>query len=455
MLKNKYLKKIKFLGIFIVSLFLLTTMINYEVSADVFEYTYEKEFVQILLSKETLDETQLEEIIENTQPKETADLISDEVIEQDSVGESILEETKVDQEDEIPDSDSELIEDEPVEEIFSNPEIEVENQIEKNTESQEETLYTTTPLYIRPYKEAQTNIGVLPKGTAVTGYKDGVWFRFIYQGQEAYIALRWTSTEAPPVKETLYTTTPLYIRPYKGAQTNIGVLPKGTAVTGYKDGVWFRFIYQGQEAYIAARYLKNISDISIYIDPGHGGSDSGAYYYGIREADLNLKVSHMVKDGLVKLGYKVLMPRTSDTYIDYLDRAIDANAKNPDLFVSIHHNAAQNWPNATGIETYYYQYHPNWPPKINQEMHNDPNRIQKSASLATDIQNALINATGAVNRGVQRNTFLVLRETKMPAALVELGFMSNYSELQKLLNSSYQRVMANAIVKGIHNQFIK
>jgi|GEM_PF-3160032 len=193
----------------------------------------------------------------------------------------------------------------------------------------------------------------------------------------------------------------------------------------------------------------------IYLDPGHGGSDPGANYYGIREADLNLKVSHMVKDGLVKLGYKVLMSRTSDTYIDYLDRAIDANAKNPDLFVSIHHNAAPNWPNATGIETYYYQYHPNWPPKINQEMHNDPSRIQKSASLATDIQNALINATGAVNRGVQRNTFLVLRETKMPAALIELGFMSNYSELQKLLNRSYQRVLANAIVKGIHNQFIE
>jgi len=193
----------------------------------------------------------------------------------------------------------------------------------------------------------------------------------------------------------------------------------------------------------------------VYLDPGHGGRDSGAYYGGIREETLNLKISNLIKAGMEKLGYEVIMSRTKDIYIDLLERARDANNKNPDIFVSVHNNAMPNNSSVNGIMTYYYKYYPEWQPVINPEMHNDPTRIEQSRQLADAIQKSLILATGARDLGLRRNTFAVLRETKMPAVLLELGFMSNPTELSKLNTTSYQTILANAVVKGIHNHFTK
>ena len=191
----------------------------------------------------------------------------------------------------------------------------------------------------------------------------------------------------------------------------------------------------------------------VYLDPGHGGRDSGAYYGGIREETLNLKISNLIKAGMEELGYEVIMSRTKDIYIDLLERARDANNKDPDIFVSVHNNAMPNDSRVNGIMTYYYKYYPEWQPVINPEMHNDPNRIEQSRQLADAIQKSLIAATGARDLGLRRNTFAVLRETKMPAVLLELGFMSNPTELSKLNTTSYQTTLANAVVKGIHNHF--
>ena len=191
----------------------------------------------------------------------------------------------------------------------------------------------------------------------------------------------------------------------------------------------------------------------VYLDPGHGGRDSGAYYGGIREETLNLKISNLIKAGMEELGYEVIMSRTKDIYIDLLERARDANNKDPDIFVSVHNNAMPNDSRVNGIMTYYYKYYPEWQPVINPEMHNDPTRIEQSRQLADAIQKSLIAATGARDLGLRRNTFAVLRETKMPAVLLELGFMSNPTELSKLNTTSYQTTLANAVVKGIHNHF--
>ena len=86
-------------------------------------------------------------------------------------------------------------------------------------------------------------------------------------------------------------------------------------------------------------------------------------------------------------------------------------------------------------------------------MHNDPIRLEKSRLLSESIQSSLISNTGAVNMGVDRNTFAVLRETAVPATLVELGFMTNYNEFLKITNSNYQKKLANGIVNGIHQYF--
>lgn len=76
-----------------------------------------------------------------------------------------------------------------------------------------------------------------------------------------------------------------------------------------------------------------------------------------------------------------------------------------DIFVSIHHNAMPMNATVTGIETYYYEYDSDYPPIINEDMHNDPTRILESADLASAIQGSLVENTGAIDRGVRRNTF--------------------------------------------------
>ncbi|MGQ7688630.1 GBS Bsp-like repeat-containing protein [Streptococcus suis] len=194
---------------------------------------------------------------------------------------------------------------------------------------------------------------------------------------------------------------------------------------------------------------------TVYIDPGHGGIDSGASYGGVYEKNLALSVANKLKANLIQLGYQVLVTRTADYNVDFkTERSKMANQSNADLFISIHFNATGlASSNATGIETYWYQYDPEYQPKINAAMHNDPTRLAESEILANQVQASLISGTGAVNRGVRRETFAVLRETAIPAILVELGFMDNPSDLQKIKQDSYQTKLANALAQGIDNWY--
>ncbi|HFU4397823.1 TPA: GBS Bsp-like repeat-containing protein, partial [Streptococcus suis] len=201
--------------------------------------------------------------------------------------------------------------------------------------------------------------------------------------------------------------------------------------------------------------LPSARSYTIYIDPGHGGVDSGASYGGVYEKNLALSVANKLKENLIQLGYQVLMTRTADYNVDFkTERSKMANQSNADLFISIHFNATGlASSNATGIETYWYQYDPEYQPKINAAMHNDPTRLAESEILANQVQASLISGTGAVNRGVRRETFAVLRETAIPAILVELGFMDNPSDLQKIKEDSYQTKLANALAQGIDNWY--
>lgn len=191
----------------------------------------------------------------------------------------------------------------------------------------------------------------------------------------------------------------------------------------------------------------------IYLDAGHGGSESGASYYGAQEKNLNLSVAKKVQSRLEKLGHKVIMSRKTDKRITLIDRAKEANKSGADIFVSVHHNAMPRNSSVKGIETYYYEYNSKYQPQINKDLHNDPRRLKESAELASEIHKALINNTGATNRGIKRNTFAVLRETKMPAVLLELGYMSSPVEIAKLKTNSYQNKLADAVANGVHRYF--
>lgn len=202
---------------------------------------------------------------------------------------------------------------------------------------------------------------------------------------------------------------------------------------------------------------------TIFIDPGHGGTDSGATGTlngkTIYEKKLNLDVSLKLRNLLEIQGYKVLMSRESDTTVAALDRSRMANSAHADIFLSIHHNAMPKtyprYSRVNGIESFYYEYNPNYPSKLIPESHDNPIKLAKGYDLAHQIQKGLLSETGARHRRVDDAAFLVIKEVKMPAALTELGFLTNQSELAKVVKKSYQNDLARGIFKGINKYYKK
>jgi len=187
---------------------------------------------------------------------------------------------------------------------------------------------------------------------------------------------------------------------------------------------------------------------AIFLDPGHGGSDSGAVANGVREKDLTLSVYNKVSSRLASLGYSVLTSRNTDKDVGLVSRADQANKSNADMFLSIHFNAGGRGA-SYGIETYYYKPEAGYTPAINKENHNNPERLEKSRKLANKVQQNLLYKTGAYDRGVKRASFAVLRETSIPSILVELGFIDNQEEVSKIKTNEYQEKLADGIVDGI------
>jgi len=169
----------------------------------------------------------------------------------------------------------------------------------------------------------------------------------------------------------------------------------------------------------------------VVIDPGHGGSASGAYYEDVMEKDLTLPMAQMLEEILTQKGYYVVMTRSDDRYLTLTERCEIANAVGADVFVSIHCNAAGNAPNFQGLYTYY---------STNSE---------RGRRLAQIVQTATVKSTGAIDRGIANAEYTVLQKTDMPAVLVETGFMSSHEELLKLTDSAYQRKIAQGIANGV------
>lgn len=189
----------------------------------------------------------------------------------------------------------------------------------------------------------------------------------------------------------------------------------------------------------------------VMLDAGHGGWESGATSNGASEEDMNLNLAQKLTGELNNRGYEVINTREGDTTVSLGDRSTEANASNADIFISLHHNALNG--DAEGIETFYYEYTVGYEPSQNSEEHNDGQRLANSAYLAELIQAELIAGTDTVDRGVKTDTFSVLRETDVPAVLVEFGFIDNDSERAQLLNAEYQDIMVNAVANAVETYF--
>ncbi|MGT2906385.1 GBS Bsp-like repeat-containing protein [Streptococcus dentiloxodontae] len=214
---------------------------------------------------------------------------------------------------------------------------------------------------------------------------------------------------------------------------------------GYNLG---QYSLQAKKSGSASQGNYDVFNKVIYLDAGHGGSDPGASYYGLQEKNLSLAMQNRLKSKLEAAGYTVITTRTSDAYVDLLERSRKANASESDIFISLHFNASSSSA-AYGIETYYYQYYSEYQPSINGTYHNNATRLDMSSTLASAIQSNVVSVTGGKNNGVKRNTFAVLRETTAPAVLLELGYLSNATEANNISNAAYQEKLANGIVAGI------
>lgn len=190
----------------------------------------------------------------------------------------------------------------------------------------------------------------------------------------------------------------------------------------------------------------------VMIDPGHGGSDSGAVANGTTEKAVNLIMSKKLRDELKRRGYEVRMMRENDKDISLVDRGRITNNSDADIFISVHQNAHPRH-NAQGIETFYYKSHPNWQPKINKKYHSNGQRIANSKHLSDLIQRNLLRETGAVDRKVQSKTFAVLRETARPAVLVEAGFLDHPVEGKRIQRPEYHDKVVKAVADAVDEYF--
>ena len=221
------------------------------------------------------------------------------------------------------------------------------------------------------------------------------------------------------------------------------------------NGVWIREIKENTVSNELPFATSNYQKV-IFLDPGHGGKDPGAQYLGLKEKDLNLQVSQQLKTKLESLGYKVIMSRSTDIFVDFVtERSKMSNETNADMFISIHFNATGHGLDSgeDGIQTYIYQPTGNIPSVINKKWHDNPTRLKYSYKLGSYIHQSVLATTQAKDAGLLAKSFAVLRETNKPAVLLELGYMDDSKESQKIRTKEYQQKLVDGITQGIQQYY--
>ncbi len=267
----------------------------------------------------------------------------------------------------------------------------------------------------------------------------------------------------------------------------VGTIPRGTTDTLYID---FGPNLQGAAATPMADGVTAVAPLplpaadplavaqaperryTVVIDAGHGGHDPGAVSSWAREKEIVLDVTLRLKALLEAEGVLVIVTRGNDTFLTLQERSTFATTDR-NVFVSIHANAADSSA-AHGIETWVFG-RPLDPALIDRAIDENGGgdvgaaRTEEAARIASDIagdilretqlnyslaladlvQGRLIDATGANDRGVRQNLFYVIRNSRIPAILVELGFVSNPDEGRRLAEARYRGDLADALADGI------
>ncbi len=168
----------------------------------------------------------------------------------------------------------------------------------------------------------------------------------------------------------------------------------------------------------------------VMIDPGHGGRDPGAVGRNrLFEKDINMSIAQRLQQTLQRRGYNAALTRTRDVELDLQPRVDIAERANASVFVSIHANAISlNRPDVNGLETYYHS---------------------SGRGLARSIHSSVLRNTDLRDRGVRQARFYVLRNTSMPAVLVETGFVTGREDAERFQSTAAREQIADAIAEGI------
>ncbi len=183
---------------------------------------------------------------------------------------------------------------------------------------------------------------------------------------------------------------------------------------------------------------KKPEEVLIVIDPGHGGEDWGTYYGDIYEKKVNLDVSLRLGKLLQNAGIKVIYTREKDDFVDLRKRSDIANELKAALFISIHHNQMPDNPGYKGTETLYCT------------SSNTSPDVMNGKKFAQIIQDELVESLKTVDNGIiYRPNLSVLRHTKMPAVIAEIGYISNKTDRANIGLPAFRQKAADALFKAI------
>ena len=315
--------------------------------------------------------------------------------------------------------------------------------------------------------------------------------RFVPTVSETGFQVSWPGARiVAPFAERRYDDPLISAIRFAGNTASIEFKEKGSTARAYPLASPDRLVIEiGRPA--PARVLSPIAapeaappSLTIVIDPGHGGSETGAVGPGgLEEKDVTLQIGRRVAATLPKaLTCRVLLTRDSDSVISLDDRTSVANRERADLFLSLHANSSRA-PGARGSETYYLSLEAS--DKLSQEIASRENQapaaegtagaaaplarnpdldfilwdlaqtahLKESSELAEAVQEELNALSGTGNRGIKQAPFRVLVGATMPAVLIETAFISNPEEEKKLASPAFQQSIADAVARAVERFF--
>src|SRR6266550_9162389 len=212
------------------------------------------------------------------------------------------------------------------------------------------------------------------------------------------------------------------------------------------------------EPLVRPHRVANVGQIrTVVLDPGHGGHDKGQMSRYGAEKDFALDVARQLRPLLQAKGFRVIMTREGDYFVPLEVRARIANAARDSIFVSIHFNATDRDPSATGFEIFSFtprgapSTSDNWVTSSSASVQAGSRVDAQSMALSACIYHSLLGHIPEFDRGIKRARFAVLRQTKVPAVLVEGGFLTERGESRLIANKDWRTKLAGAISVGIEN----